>query len=87
MAQKIGELLTALGFMDDGGFLARNQKRYYVFNTQSWIFEDQERLVQALKDNFEILATIQKDRSNYVLYIRRQSTQRRFDSSIYSLLL
>ena len=38
--------------------------------------EDKKRLVQALEYNFEISATIQKDRSQYVLYIRAQSTNR-----------
>ena len=47
--------------MDDGTALFRKAKRYYVFNTQSFIFEDQKRLVQALNDNFDIDATIQKN--------------------------
>ena len=56
--------------MDDGSYRTRKAKRYYVLNTQSFIFEDQQTLVQSLKDNFEIHANIQKDRSNYMLYIR-----------------
>ena len=39
----------------------------YRFNTQSFLFEDQQTLVQALKYNFGIFATIQKDRRYYRL--------------------
>ena len=62
--------------MDDGSYRTRKAKRYYVFNTQSFPFGDQQRLIEALKMNFDIDATIQKDRSNYMLYIRSKSTER-----------
>ena len=42
----------AYWFMDDGSYRTRKAKRYYVLNTQSFIFEDQQTLVQSLKDNF-----------------------------------
>ena len=80
--ESISELLTARAlsywFMDDGGNLPRNQRRYYFFSTQSFPLEDQEILLQALKDNFSglMVATIQKDRSYYRLYIRSKSTNR-----------
>ena len=61
--------------MDDGSSYTKNQRRYYFFSTQSFPLEDQERLVQALKDNFEIDATIQKNNSYYILYIRSKSAQ------------
>ena len=49
--------------MDDGDSYTktRSHLRYYRFNTQSFLLSDQERLVQALKDNFDIDATIQKN--------------------------
>ena len=57
--ESISELLTARAlaywFMDDGSYKfnkSKNGKRYYVFNTQSFILEDQSRLVQALIHNF-----------------------------------
>ena len=65
--------------MDDGGNLPINQRRYYFFSTQSFPLEDQERLVQALKDNFDIDATIQRHYSYYRLYIRSKSTNRLVD--------
>ena len=56
VAKNIGELLTARAlaywFQDDGSYRTRNAKRYYVLNTQSFLFEDQQTLVQSLKDNF-----------------------------------
>ena len=73
VAKNIGELFTlrsvAYWFMDDGGNLPRNQRRYYFFSTQSFPKEDQEILLQALKDNFSGLmaATIQNDRRYYRL--------------------
>ena len=75
--ESISELLTARAlaywFMDDGTALFRKAKRYYVFNTQSFIFEDQKRLVQALSHNFGIHATIQKQLSYYKFRLRRRS--------------
>ena len=65
--------------MDDGSYRTIKAKRYYVFNTQSFIFEDQKILVQALKDNFDIDSTIQKQRSQYRLYIRSKSMNRFVD--------
>ena len=65
--ENIHELLTERGlaywFMDDGDSYTktRSHLRYYRFNTQSFLLSDQERLVQALKDNFDIDATIQKN--------------------------
>ena len=61
--------------MDDGSYTS-NKNRTYRFNTQSFPFGDQQRLIEALKMNFDIDATIQKDRSNYMLYIRSKSTER-----------
>ena len=69
------QLLTERGlaywFMDDGDSYTktRSHLRYYRFNTQSFLLSDQKRLVQALKDNFDIDATIQKNHSYYILYI------------------
>ena len=69
--KKIHELLTpralAYWFMDDGTYYTSNQKRSYVFSTQSFPLEDQERLVQAFRYNFSINAKIHKDRSMYRL--------------------
>ena len=52
--------------MDDG-VAKPSRGRAYRFNTQSFLFEDQQTLVQALKYNFGIFATIQKDRRYYRL--------------------
>ena len=49
----------AYWFMDDGTYIytfKKSKNRTYRFATHSFPFEDQERLVQALKDNFEIAA-------------------------------
>lgn len=64
--------------MDDGSYTS-DKNRTYRFSTQSFPFEDQERLLEALKNNFDIDATIQKDRSHYILYIRSKSTKRFVD--------
>ena len=45
----------AYWFMDDGTYIytfKKSKNRTYRFATHSFPFEDQERLVQALKDNF-----------------------------------
>ena len=86
----IHELLTpralAYWFMDDGSYRYKN--RAYRFSTHSfhpnpvWVsfsaypFEDQQIFVQALKDNFDIETTIQKDHQYSTLYIREKSTER-----------
>ena len=85
--KNINELLTpralAYWFMDDGTYtFNRSQndpQRYYRFSTQSFPLEDQALLVQVLRDNFDIDATIQKQRSQYLLYIRSKSTNRLVD--------
>ena len=67
--------MLAYWFMDDGSYTSK-KNRTYRFNTQSFPFGDQQRLIEALKMNFDIDATIQKDRSNSILYIRSSSTER-----------
>ena len=83
--ENIHELLTprvlAYWFMDDGSYTSK-KNRTYRFNTQSFPFGDQQRLIEALKMNFDIDATIQKNHSytsNYTLYIRSKSTERFVD--------
>ena len=61
--------------MDDGTYHTNKSViRNYVFSTHSFPLEDQQTLVQAWRDNFEIAATIQKHRSYYMLYILKKST-------------
>ena len=62
--------------MDDGDSFQNGRRRAYRFSTHSFPFSDQERLVQALRYNFGISATIQKDHSQYRLYIRSKSAER-----------
>ena len=85
VAENIWELLTARAlaywFMDDGSYTS-NKNRTSMFSTHSfhpnpvrvsfsaYPYSDQERLVQALRYNFGISATIQKQYSYYRLYIR-----------------
>ena len=61
--------------MDDGNSYQNGRRRAYRFSTHSFPLKDQEILVQALKDNFDIDATIQKQRSYYRLYIQSKSVQ------------
>ena len=65
--------------MDDGSGLVINQKRYYLFSTQYFPKEDQEILVQALKDNFDIYSKALFLDATYKLYIRSKSTNRFVD--------
>ena len=62
--------------MDDGNSFQNGRHRAYRFSTNSFALEDQSLLVEVLRDNFDIDATIQKDRSHYRLYIRSKSNQR-----------
>ena len=68
--------------MDDGDYFQNGRRRAYRFSTHSFAFSDQERLVQALRYNFGISATIQKDHSQYRLYIRSKSAER-FVAPVY----
>ena len=65
--------------MDDGNSFQNGRHRAYRFSTNSFPLEDQSLLVEVLRDNFDIDATIQKDRSHYRLYIRSKSNQRFLD--------
>ena len=63
--------------MDDGTCKCyKSKNRAYRFSTNSFPLEDQALLVQVLRDNFGIHATIQKDHQYYRLYIREKSAQR-----------
>ncbi|OGY99038.1 MAG: hypothetical protein A2945_02770 [Candidatus Liptonbacteria bacterium RIFCSPLOWO2_01_FULL_52_25] len=73
--ESINELLTApisiaVWYMDDGALNWR--KDALLLNTQSFTYEENERLRQCLKDNFGIEVTIMRNKKYWVLYIRKQ---------------
>lgn len=73
----IHRLLTsralAYWFMDDGTFSKLHKS--YTFSTHGFDLSDQKILVNALKVNFGINASIHKDGSYYKLYIKSESKQ------------
>ena len=65
--------------MDDGYSFQNGRRRAYNFSTHSFPLKDQERLVQALKDNFDIYSKALFLDATYKLYIRSKSTNRFVD--------
>lgn len=55
----------AYWFMDDG----TGGKHNYVFNTHCFTYDDQLRIIEVLKDKFNILCIIQKDHGKFRIYI------------------
>ena len=61
--------------MDDGHSYQNGRRRAYRFSTHSFPLKDQEILVQALKDNFDIYSKALFLDATYRLYIRSKSAQ------------
>lgn len=62
----------AIWFMDDGS----NTKESYTLSTHNFSFQDQERIVEFLKNKFNITATITKDRLKFKLRIGKHEYQK-----------
>ena len=77
--ENIHYLLTARALaywlMDDGHSDQNGRRRAYRFSTHSFPLKDQEILVQALKDNFDIYSKALFLDATYRLYIRSKSAQ------------
>lgn len=69
----------AYWFMDDGSYIdgpkEKKRERAYVFNTQSFSYEENTILKETLKLNFNLDTSIYKDRKYYLLYIKRESKE------------
>lgn len=63
----------AIWFMDDGCF-HKGTKNYY-FSTDGFCYEDVVKLINMLKQNFNIIASIHKRKTNYVIYITANSRE------------
>lgn len=62
----------AVWFMDDG---AQNRKSVY-FNTQQFSREDQEYLLDVLKETFQLEGTLNKDKKYFRIRLFQESAQR-----------
>jgi hypothetical protein len=71
----IAELLTPLGLAywiaDDAGFNERY--RVVILNTQSFSLEEVNNLIKVLDDKFNLKATINKNKGNFVIRISAES--------------
>jgi hypothetical protein len=64
----------AYWFMDDGSIKSKESKGV-LFNTQSFSTEDVSRLVQLLKSEFALEATVRKQRSYQQIYVSGSSLE------------
>lgn len=72
----INEILThplslAVWYMDDGALTTR--KDSFILNTQSFSRDDNIRLQKCLEKNFHIKVNLNRDKSYWRLYIRKES--------------
>lgn len=73
----IGKFITprslAYWFMDDGS--KTSDKKSFVLNTQGFQKHECQRLCQVLKQEFNIIASVNKDNNKWRIYIWRQSAK------------
>lgn len=70
IVQDLTPLTVAVWIMDDG-CLSNNS---LILNTQSFVFEEQRLLLEAMKQRYQISGLINRDRSNYRLRFSRTET-------------
>jgi hypothetical protein len=69
--------------MDDGTLAKKSSASYtYVFNTQSFTYEEQKILQEAFNTCFGLQVSVQKDGNQFKLYIKQQSRD-----DFYNLIL
>lgn len=74
--QYLDATALAYWFMDDGSGAVSNTKnktRHYVFDTQGFPLSDQKILVSALKRNFDLNFTVNRDKNYYKLNLAVES--------------
>ncbi len=64
----------AYWFMDDGTFNWNGNTKSYLFSTQGFQKFECQRLCEALKVNFQISASVHKDKDNWRIYILAKSS-------------
>lgn len=69
----------AYWFMDDGTLAKTNTSHTYVLNTQSFSFEEQIVLQEALDKYFNLKLSVHKDGSKFKLYVKIQSRDNFYD--------
>lgn len=74
---KLGPLGLAIWYMDDG---AIHYPTGAYFSTQGFNHESNLKLVQMLKDNFNITAHIHKNKDKEILYIIQKDREKLFDT-------
>ncbi len=67
---KLDSLVLAVWFMDDG---TKNRHTYYL-NTQQFSREDQKKLTKMLKEQYNIIGTLNKDKQYYRIRIANESS-------------
>ncbi len=69
---KLNSLILAVWFMDDG---SKSRSSIYL-NTQQFTKDEQLKLIDFLKDQFDIDSTLNKDKIYYRIRIRTQSVKK-----------
>ena len=68
----IDPLMMAVWFMDDG---SRTYRTFYL-NTQSFNYSSQKRIVQMLKEQYEIESALNRDKNYYRIRIKQNSAEK-----------
>ncbi len=69
---KLNSLMVAVCFMDDG---SKSYRTYYL-NTQCFDYLSQKKLVQALKEQYEIGSSLNRDKKYYRIRIKQNSVEK-----------
>lgn len=67
----VDPLAIAIWYMDDG--MLNTRKDTFLLNTQSFSKKDNLKLQKCLKENFDVEATLVRNKSYWMLYIKKSS--------------
>lgn len=79
---KFNPLIIAVWFMDDG---SKSYRTYYL-NTQCFDSRSQKKLIQMLKNNYNIESSLNRDKEYYRIRIKQDSAER-FKNIIQSRII
>lgn len=81
-------LVLAVWFMDDGNAIVRaNKLRGYHLNTQSFTFQENEKLSLLLKKLHGIDSTVESNNGYYRIGIWQQSSREKFSGLIQAYIV
>jgi hypothetical protein len=81
-------IILAVWFMDDGNVIKRNKRIYgYHLNTQAFTEKENQLIVNAFKQVYEIEVKLENNHKNYRIRIMKRNSREKFQNLIKDYLL